>query len=464
MKPNIVEFVRDPKLLGLTISPAQETLLRGIYGLPPASDEQRSLFASCTGRAEWPSAPFQEVTVIAGARSGKSSRVAATVALYEAVFGKHKVHRGEVPVIPVVAQDARAARIVFGYVKDFAAQSPLLRGELANVLTSEIEFKTGVRVMCFPCTHASLRGWSIPVGILDEVAYFRLEGTADSDAEIQASVRRGMVNFPHSRLLKISTPFLRSGILYDDYTRYGQADPQRLVWKASSVLMNPTLAARLERERALDPVRYRREYEAEFLADADSFLPAAWVESAVVPGRYELPPRASAAYTAACDPSGGGADAFTVCVLHREEERVVVDVLRGWHSVGAGLSSVVAEIATILRRYNLTEVIADKYAGRWPEEQFAKVGVRVRQASAPKSEAFVELEPLFAQGRVELLDHPHLVRELLNLERHRLAGGKVRVDHPRAGHDDHATALAHAAFTGGRLIYGIHYRVDVLGA
>ena len=31
--PNIVEFVTDPQLLGLSISAAQETLLRAIYGL-----------------------------------------------------------------------------------------------------------------------------------------------------------------------------------------------------------------------------------------------------------------------------------------------------------------------------------------------------------------------------------------------------------------------------------------------
>lgn len=32
--PSIVDFVTDSQLLGLSISPAQETLLRAIYGLP----------------------------------------------------------------------------------------------------------------------------------------------------------------------------------------------------------------------------------------------------------------------------------------------------------------------------------------------------------------------------------------------------------------------------------------------
>jgi len=50
------------------------------------------------------------------------------------------------------------------------------------------------------------------------------------------------------------------------------------------------------------------------------------------------------------------------------------------------LEGVVKEIVRTLRRYQLTEV-------------------------------YGEAEPLFAQGRVELLDHPQLVRELKNLER-----------------------------------------------
>ena len=32
--PSIIEFTTDPQLLGLSLSDAQETLLRSIYGLP----------------------------------------------------------------------------------------------------------------------------------------------------------------------------------------------------------------------------------------------------------------------------------------------------------------------------------------------------------------------------------------------------------------------------------------------
>lgn len=59
---------------------------------------------------------------------------------------------------------------------------------------------------------------------------------------------------------------MRRGALFEDFrAAFGQDDPDRLVWKASSLLTNPTLKPeRLERERRLDPSRFEREFEAAF--------------------------------------------------------------------------------------------------------------------------------------------------------------------------------------------------------
>src|SRR5262245_918962 len=95
--PDIVTFVTDPRFLDLRISVAQETLLRGIYGEPLVDEEQQDIWRLCTAR-EYPAHPFSEVTVISGARSGKDSRIAAPIVLYEAFFGghEHRVAKGEV--------------------------------------------------------------------------------------------------------------------------------------------------------------------------------------------------------------------------------------------------------------------------------------------------------------------------------------------------------------------------------
>jgi hypothetical protein len=466
--PDIFEFVTDPDLLGLTLSPAQETLLRAIYGLPLSAD-QRDLYRACTGRHTVPTASFSEATVIAGARAGKDSRVAAPIACYEAVFGRHHRHlaRGERGVIPLVAQDQRATKIAFGYIRDYLTRLRVLSNLVEEVLATEIVLANRITLMCFPCTLRSLRGWSMPAGVMDELAFYRLEGQADADVEVQASIRRGMIAFPSTRLVKISTPYARGGVLYDDFKRgFGHDDPDLLVWKASSRVMNPTTITtdRLEKERRLDPARFAREYEAEFAEDVDAFLPGAWVDQAVTLGRHELPRCANFRYVAAVDPSGGSADAFTLAIVHAEgkesDRRIVQDVMRGWKMRGnesANLEAIVKEIAGICKRYRLSSVTGDRYAAAWVRERFRAEGIRYEEPEAKvpnepdttryldKSLAYLEIEPLFAQGRIELLDHPELARELKFLERRPRAGGRTLVDHPAGGHDDHANALALAA-------------------
>jgi hypothetical protein len=213
---------------------------------------------------------------------------------YEAIFGSHdkRLSKGERAVIPLVAQDQRATRVAFSYIKDYLTGSALLASMVDEVLNLEIRLTNRISILCFPCTQRSLRGWSIPAAVMDELAFFRLEGSADSDVEIQQSIRRGTISFPQTRFLKVSTPYMKSGVLYDDFKNHFAKDSQDvLVWRAPSTLMNPSLAEqRLEREQRLDPQRFEREYMAEFAEDLESVLPTPSVEAAVVDGRHELPP------------------------------------------------------------------------------------------------------------------------------------------------------------------------------
>ena len=202
----------------------------------------------------------------------------------------------------------------------------------------------------------------------------------------------------------------------------------------------------------LDPVRFAREYEAEFADDVAAFLPGDWVERAVIGDRSELAPQPGGLYTAAVDPSGGGHDAFTLAIVHPEgnggQPQIVQDVMRRWVRRGSepvDLAGVVAEAAAILRRYGLSQVFGDRYSAEWVRQAFQREGIWYEETATDKSRAFLEVERLFAQGRIEVLDHPQLVRELRLLERRPRSGGRDLIDHPRGGFDDCATSLAHAA-------------------
>jgi hypothetical protein len=451
---DIIAFCTDPALLNLKLSPAQRTLLKSIYNLPLTSDELE-IFQLCTGRSTYPTHAFAEVTVVAGARSGKDSRIAAPVVCYEALFGGHdkRLAKGELGTIPLVAQDREATRVAFAYVKSYLTGSPHLAAEIEDdILTTELNLKNGLRIACFPSSQRSLRSWSIPVAVLDELAFYRVEGGSNSDVEIQSSIRRGMINFgEHTRLVKISTPFAKDGVLFDDFEKaFAKDDPDLLVWRASTALMNPSIkGARLDRERRLDPTRYAREYEAIFEDDSQAFLPLEWISAAVVAGRFELPPMPGVIYAAGVDPSGGGSDAFTFSIAHPEINEagsivIVQDLLRGQARTKAkivDLEAVVKEYADICKQYGIPEVIGDRYAAGWSKQAFERCGIKYIDAPE-KSTLYTSIEPLFATGAIALLDHATQARELQILERKARAGGKVVVDHPRGSHDDFANALA----------------------
>src|SRR5205823_15111969 len=142
--------------------------------------------------------------------------------------------------------------------------------------------------------------------------------------------------------------------------------------------------------------------------------------------------------------SAGGPGAFTLSIVHVEcsgaEGRVIQDVMRGWSRRGSEsleLKGVVGEIASIVKRYYLSSVVGDRYGGQWVRDAFRAAGISYRDATVrgadgepkylDKASAYLETQPLFATSRIELLDHPALIRELKLLEARPRAGGRTLI-------------------------------------
>jgi hypothetical protein len=130
------------------------------------------------------------------------------------------------------------------------------------------------------------------------------------------------------------------------------------------------------------------------------------------------------------------------------DSKVVQDCQRGWRksrSSSINLAGILSEIKSILTAYRLNAVYGDAYGKAWVSERFMEAGIHYIQVDHDKSFYYLQNEPLFAQGRVELLDSRDIEREFKMLERRMLPGGKIRVDHTRSNHDDHANSFAIAA-------------------
>ena len=157
----IIDALRDPRLISDVVSPAQETALRALYALP-LGDEQLAIFQRATNREAYEPHEYREATYICGRRSGKSSRLAANIAVYEAVFRRHEVARGEVPWVVVIAPTRKQAGIVFQYVLGRLRHSPALRSMIVEPPSQDqVTSTNGVSIGVWPCNYPPMP-WLLP--------------------------------------------------------------------------------------------------------------------------------------------------------------------------------------------------------------------------------------------------------------------------------------------------------------
>jgi len=449
----ILEAMDDPTLFGSAFPDratwkAWRIFLRGLFALPLEA-EDRELYAQHTGRAGiafWPLP--REGWVVVGRRGGKS-RIAALVAVFLACFRDYAdvLSPGERGTLPVIAADRRQARVVFKYIVGLIEGSPVLASLIESRTAEAIHLTNGVTIEVHTASWRSTRGYTLVGAVLDEVAFWRTDDSANPDTEIIAALRPGMATVPGALLLAISSPYARRGSLWTAYKRHYAKDGDPIfVWKAGTRDMNPTVPEDVVTDAlAADEAAAQAEYLGEFRRDIEAFVSREALEACVIPDRHELPPVAGVAYRAFVDPSGGSQDSFALAIAHGEQRGdqmiAVLDYLAE-RRPPFNPQEIVEQYAAVLKAYGIGRVQSDKYAGQWVVEAFARHGILCEQSALPKSDLYANLLPLLNSGRVGLLDHPRLQAQLLGLERRTSRAGRDAIDHGPGGHDDVANVVA----------------------
>ena len=445
------------EILNEPISQAWVVCYKALEGQPLGLDEQQIYFL-CTGRTDYMPRVYTDFMGIVG-RRGEKTQTAIKFLLWKiryAGWEKQRLRQSwfsrigrhtELLRVPLIAQDLRVSNDIQRVAESLILNSPL-EAEVAEIYRNEIVFNNGIAFMCLPASKASVRGMTCPAVLLDELAWVSID-SAD-DKELVRQVKPSMIQFGQSRrLLKLSTPWLRSGLLYEEYSRRAELS-ETLVWRASTATMTPRIdATELERERLADPVYFAREYLAEFTDDIAAFIPAPDISAAVQSWR-ELPPVEGPFYLASLDASGlSGGDRFTFCIGHTDKSSGahVVDLLRGWRRAPA--AQVLDEIATLCRAYRIRNVIGDQYAATFVAELLRVRGIGFAQlafSARSKPEVHFALKNALAAGTFRIPNHPDAVREVRALESQRTSGGAYRIGAPRGENDDYATVLALLAY------------------
>jgi len=443
---NIIDAMTDPKLFGPIFGgdsfASWRALLGGFYGLPLDADATTT-FKGITGGLTAPPEASSELWLVVGRRGGKS-HVAALLAIYEACFNDHraKLAPGEVATCMIIAADRKQARSVMRYISGLVNENPMLRKMVVRENTEAIEFTNRASIEVHTASMRAVRGYTLSAVICDEVAFWHTDGVSP-DEEIIAALRPALATLG-GKLIALSSPYARRGVLWLAYKKYfGIAGPV-LVAQAPSMTMNPTLPRRIVADAMKDDAaRACAEYLAQFRSDIASLIDPTLIDDCTRPKPREIPreiPRDERTrYFAFTDPAGGGQDEFTIAIGHMDRDCVVVDAVRGLHGSPA---SIAKEYADFMKTYGIRNVTGDRYAGRWPRDQFLKHGIKYEVSEMDRSALYIEMLAHLNSGCIELPPDPKLTRQLQSLERRTGRSGKDMIDHPPGGHDDLANAVA----------------------
>jgi hypothetical protein len=347
-----------------------------------------------------------------------------------------------------MAADREQTREIMDYIKGFLAESKMLARLIESSTQKWVRLKNAISIEVTTASYRTSRGRTVVAVLADELAFWSSDDSSSNpDVEVIAAARPSMLTIPNSMLLCASSPHARKGALWQAYKKhYGQESDRILVWQADTLTMRPTAPdyVRKEIDQAYqdDPSQASANFGGQFRTDIEQFLSIEALE-AVTSEERERPFIPSIKYSAFVDPSGGGADSFTLGIGHMQGGIATLDLLR---EVKPPFSpeDVVIQYAEILKSYKVTSVKADRYALQWVVEAFKKHGISVEHTDKSKSVIYGELLPLINSKKCDLLDNARLHSQLLSLERRTTRNGRETIDHPQTNHakDDVANAAA----------------------
>lgn len=426
---------------------AWRVFLAAVFGLAMTAD-QLEVYRKHTGREAAPTAQAREAWMIVGRRGGKSLSTAG-IAAYLATFRRPAhVAPGEVPTVLCVAADRSQAGTILRYVRGIIEGSPKLSGLITADTKESITLVNGCSIEVGTSSYRLARSKTLIAAVCDEVAFWRTEEDgSNSDKEVLRALRPGLAS-TKGPVIALSSPYARSGELHRAYREhFGRESDPILVWNADSLSMNPSLDPQvIEDAYRDDPVAAASEYgsggSVSFRSDVAGFVEREVVEAAVIP-QGVVPPVAGIKYFAFLDFAGGSSkDSAAAAVAHADGERVVLDLA---HEIRSPFSPERAceELANIVLPY-ASEVTLDRFAGDFPREQLRKHGLTTKVSEKTKTELYGAVLPLLNSSRVELLQVPTLIEQLVGLERRTSRNGRENIAERPGSRDDVANAAAGA--------------------
>lgn len=462
-KANIIEFATGILNVSFTKRPAQEVVLRCLYGLP-LNDKQLAIYKLMTGLKEEFEAGIEktEANLDIGARGGKSF-LTSIVAIYEATRDKWRqyLNPGETGYAVIIATRQKQAEDIIQIACSRMLEDSDISWMLKDQpLKASLELTNGMVIASFPCNSTAARGLPIILLIFDEIAWYMTEGVK-ADEGIFNALNPRRAQFPGAKCMKITTPAGKQGLFWREFDE-GFKVPGRLTIKAHTRLMNPVIPQDfIDKEYKRDPDNAAREFGAEFAETVSGFF-ASCIDQLKACFNFnvdDMPYEAGCDYYSAIDQSGlSGRDKFGYAIAHKDSRynKIIVDCVREWDTKDADY--IMEEIRQLNTIYHCRDITKDGYAGGWVTNALEKRGLTVFD-SERLPVVYVNLKTLVLAQRLALPDHPSLVSSLLQTQAFYSKSNNLTIGHERtsAGHGDLANAVARAIYEASREEEGAYY-------
>lgn len=497
----IENFVKASGFLDLSPTPAQEVILKVVFGKPlDGITKKKVRFEQRTGKtvefktvlmteyeiyefltdAKYDPHKIKEVKInkidlICGRRSGKTL-LSAVISIYCAISNNWKPFLKKTPfatvlimshsrefsdeVLEIIRTLIESSHILSALInKDKKNTSSTMNLKVPWILGGKTIQYSRVQIKVAAASSKTTRGVAACAILCDEIAFWNLdESMKETDAKIMKAVRPAMKQFREfGMLIKLSSPGIKQGVLYNEYKkgRAGELPDTYAVFKAPSWVMTPEDVVPSEEfveEYELDPDSFDQEYRGNFADSLSFFITPEYIDMSIVKNVEFMSPEGGAQkFTAAIDAAYKG-DRFTFSITSYINGRLRQYVSKAWEGTRQKPVSAfeVAEyIRNMCKTFGIDEVAADQYSFQPLKEIFNTYGVNLKEyvfTPAFKKKIYFNLKKLIHSQQADLLDNEIQTRELKELIVEQSQSGSIKIGHPAGGTDDFADSLAVSAF------------------
>lgn len=451
-----------------TATPCQLAACRILDGAPlgdlARDPDVQAFVGGAEALATLPTTAPQELLFLASIRSAKTIMACAAAYRMARTVDVSGLGPGEIPRVSIVSLKLDVSAVAFGILRDTILATPTLRetllgDPLADSLVIRHPSGRPVEIKCVAGAKAGaglVARWSAGA-IFDEAP--RMAGRDEAVVNL-ADSRTALIGrlLPGAQVLYIGSAWAPFGPIYDwVQERWRKPTADMVVLRGTGPMLNPIrwTPERCAKLQAQDPVAYMTDVLGEFADPEEGLLSPLAVRRATRGEPLELSPEPGACYSAAVDPSEGGAggNGWTLVVtqvVNAVNENAIrqsfrVALAREWRGVPP--DQCWAEIAAECARYGLRQATSDQYAAAANVALAARYGLHLeirRTTAQSKLEDFTNLATLIGLDALELPPNPTLAADLMSVRRRTTQTG-ASIVLPRTSdgrHCDFAPALA----------------------